>query len=181
MTALALSARASRTLFTIGLDLEALDALLDEAGGDVTDPAVNAAVTGWITSLHAERGAKLTGFFNLIRRLEHEEVAAAAMVTEWTVKRGARRRRIDAVKGLLKTFMEQSGLKSMDSDGGVRFLLAANGGPLPVRIADADMIPVEYLKTVVSSDMSKIRDALELGESVPGACLVERGTHLRIK
>jgi hypothetical protein len=65
-----------------------------------------------------------------------------------------------------------------------RVALVQNGGKRPIDI----MVPVEELPHVyvreirrLEPDMDALRAALEAGEIIPGAVLMERGRHLRIK
>jgi hypothetical protein len=59
-----------------------------------------------------------------------------------------------------------------------------NGGKQPVDIHDPHAVPRDYCRHIPERwqpDTDMIREACAAGNEVPGAILMERGTHLRIK
>ena len=59
-----------QTLLDITEDLRALDALLEEFGGDISEPAAEAAVSQWVAELEANLGRKAEGYAALISELD---------------------------------------------------------------------------------------------------------------
>jgi hypothetical protein len=60
-----------------------------------------------------------------------------------------------------------------------RVSVANNGGPQHIDITKD--VPEEYQRITVSADTKRIREALERGELLDFASLLERGRHLRIR
>lgn len=60
----------SRTLFDITDDLLALEELLSEVGGDVTDEQAEEAITEWFEELGEDRNSKLDGYVTLIAEFD---------------------------------------------------------------------------------------------------------------
>ena len=169
------------TLYQFGADLDALDDLLDELGGDVSDPAVEAAIDAWQAELHAGRAEKLDGIAGYDKQLTIEEAACLAEAKEWTAKAGRIARRKAAVRAGVKLHMDRAGEKKLFSAKGVTFAVVTNGGHAALIVPDADRVPVDFLKTTVSVDTAKIRDALAAGATLDFAALDDRGNSLRIK
>ena len=181
-TTTAVTAPARRpTLYQFGADLAALDDLLYECGGDVTDPAVCAAVEAWQNELHAGRAEKLDGVWGYLRQNEMEIAALGEDIAAATAKKRSRQARSDAVKAMVRVHMDRAGERTLTSAKGVTFRVVGNGGAAPLLVPDADRVPVEFLKTTVSVDNDKIRAALAAGAALDFAALDDRGNSLRIK
>lgn len=54
-----------RSLFLISSDLDALEALLYDLGGEITDEAAEKAIDAWLGELGAERDAKVDNYCGL--------------------------------------------------------------------------------------------------------------------
>lgn len=172
-----------QTLFQIGADAQALNDLLVELEGDISDPAVAEAIDEWLQETGDALDKKLDGYGALIR--EREALAAArkaeaqrlldlAKTDENTVKR---------LKDRLQFFFENNGISKQET-ARFKFSLAANGGKAPVIIDGnykPDEVPFSFQKQVVDFDKEEIRKALEAGDELSFARLGERGRSLRIK
>lgn len=171
----------NRTLFAISDDLLALDALLEELGGDVTEETTAAAIDDWLGTLGAERDQKLDNYAALIREIE---ARAEARKTE--AHRLAELVRIDTnraavLKARLKNFFIVHDLKPIET---ARFKLSLvnNGGVLPLVVdLPADDLPEAFQRVKLEVDNDAIRSALDEGEVLPFARYGERGKSLRIK
>ena len=168
-------------LYRYGADLAALDELLYEVGGDVTDPTVCAAVAAWQQELHVGRAEKLDDTHAYLKRLEMERDSCATQAAEWKARRDARQAHIDAVRGGVKAHMERTGERKLASAKGVVFALVANGGVAPLLVPDGDRVPAEFLKVVTMIDGDKVRAAIAAGEDLDFASLGERCSHLRVR
>ena len=165
-----------RTLFEISEDIQALDDLLFEMGGDVTD--ADAVIDKWFTDNADALNAKLDGYaaliaqrraFAITRRAAADALEALAKADENTAQR---------LKDRLKFFFESRGIDKMETSEH-RFALAKNGGKLPLLVTGE--VPTQFQKTTVSPDSDAIRAALDSGEKLDFAELGTAGSHLRIR
>lgn len=170
----------SQTLIDISADMQALDDLLAEVGGDVTDPKVASIVDAWFEELDHSLSAKVDNYAALIssmraradvRRAEAERLARRAQVDEASA---------DWLAARLLAALDARGMKKIETD---RYAVSVvgNGGKAPL-LLDAE-IPAEWTKTVtkVEPDRERIRLAIESGQAVPFARLGERGKRLAIR
>lgn len=171
-----------RSLLDIQDDFLALDDLIDEVGGEITDPRVEHALDSLIHEMGVERDRKLDGYCAFIRELELRSAARKEEVErlQLRIKRDAN------VIGWLKTrmieFLRSINTKKVETD---RFVLSrcANGGKAPLRYpSDYRDLPADYVVQVISYriDTDKIRKDLEEGKKVKGCFIEDRGEHLRI-
>jgi hypothetical protein len=175
--------KVARTLIEISEDFIALDQLLEEVEGDISNPAVAEAVEAWFKELDADLYHKLDNYAAYIT-----EVQARAKARKEEADRLANRARInqntaDFLKLRLKQVLEQRGTKKYTT---ARFDLSVcgNGGKRPVDIHDPNAIPKDMCRHIPESwepDADKIREHLSAGNKLEGAILQPRGTHLRIK
>lgn len=166
------------TLLEIASEFAALDALLIENGGDLSDPAVDQAVSAWMAELQSDLDGKVDAYAAYIRELqlraaarreESERIAKAAKTNENTVS---------WLKERLKTTLAALNIQKA---GHIRTAsICGNGGKPPLVIDEGAEIPSAYLRIVTSPDVELIRKSIESGECLPFARLAERGTHLRI-
>lgn len=170
----------SRSLFNITEDMLALERILHEAGGDISDPQVEAAVNEWFDELQGDLESKVENYCSLIKDIE---VRAANRKRE--EERIRRLRQVDEnmVKSL-KSRMQQAldfvGVPRVNTDL-FRVTVANNGGKQPMVVNEA-AIPPEYITTRMIDEPNKdlIRQHLEDGQDLPFAQLKERGRSLRI-
>lgn len=172
-----------QTLYNIADDLRALEALLVEAGGDISSPEALAAVEAWEAELSTNLGSKVDNYCSLI-----SEIEARAAARQAEADRLADLARVDenaakALRERLKFVFESRSLPTMQTER-FRVSLAKNGGkaPLDIRVGP-DELPEWAVKrkTVVETDRDAIRARLEAGETLTFANLMERGTRLVIK
>jgi hypothetical protein len=169
-----------RSLFDIGDDLTALNDLLEEIGGDVTDPQVCDAVEGWFRLLAEEQATKLDNLHGYIRSLEAEQHACERERDEWAKRAESRRKRVDGMRAMLVGHLLRHGGKA-ESASGIKFRSQQNGGKTPLVVEDGFSTTDERFFTLVQKiDNNAIRAAIEAGEHVSGARLAERGHHLRV-
>jgi len=173
----------NQTLYQIADDLRALEALLVEAGGDLSSPEALAAVEAWEAELSTNLAGKVDNYCGLITEIE---VRAAARQAESDRLRDLARVDDNAAKALrerLRFILEARSLGPIQTER-FRVSVAKNGGkaPLDIRIGP-DELPEWAVKRkiVVETDKDAIRARLEAGESLPFANIMERGTRLVIK
>lgn len=169
-----------KTLFNITSDLQALDDLLFEVGGDINEETVAAVLDAWFIELEGDLVAKVEGYCCFIKELE---LRAANRKREAERMRKLAKSDENTVKGL-KTRMQQAldflGRTRVDTDM-FRVTVAKNGGKQPMTL-DETIVPEEFRTTVITQVPNKelIRHRLESGESLSFATLHERGRSLRI-
>jgi len=173
------------TLLEIGderaVHMTALQDILFELGGDVTDEEAAAAIDAWLTEADIPLKQKLDGYGAVIRerelkaaarKSEADRLAALASTDSNTVKR---------LKERLRWFFEAEGIDKIETDR-FQFALAANGGKAPIILhVPAELLPEWAKRITVTADTEALRGEIESGGTVEGVELGERGRHLRIR
>jgi hypothetical protein len=173
----------SQTLYQIAGDLAALEALLVEAGGDISSPEAAQAVAAWEAELETNFKGKVDGYAALISEINarghaREEEAQRLLDLAATDRRSA-----SALKERLMFVLQTRGIPKIETDR-FRVSVQRNGGVAPLDIREGpDSLPAWAVrrKTIVETDRDAIRARLEAGESLPFASLMERGSRLVIK
>jgi hypothetical protein len=170
------------TLFQISDDLRALEDLLIESGGDISDPASEAAIEAFFAELGDARDQKVDNIAALIREWEARASSrrdeAARMTKLARVDENAALR----LKTRLAQFFQAHDLKRIDTPR-FRVTLAGNGGRAPLLFAadyDAAKLPAHLQRFSVGTDGDLLREWLESGQVAEGVTLGERGQSLRI-
>jgi len=170
----------SKPLFEITQEFLALDTILDGLEDDASEDVVS-GVMQWMQDLTQQRADKIDSYAFVIAQEQARADVCAKQAAEFQQKATTAKNKVEFLKTRMMEHMDSLETKTLITDR-FRFSIAANGGMEPVYIHDADLIP-EALKVAVepAPDKSAIRIALQNGETVPGAILMERGKHLRIK
>tara|TARA_R110001592_G_scaffold62346_1_gene190741 strand:- start:62 stop:580 length:519 start_codon:yes stop_codon:yes gene_type:complete len=169
----------SSTLYEITEDVRALEELMVELGGDVTDEADLEAVESWFSSLNEGMSNKLDNYAALVKEVEArgnsrlEEAKRMKRLAEADLSLGKR------LKERMMWALQLMGHRRVDTDR-FRVTVAKNGGKLPLVLDDN--VPDEFMKTVevTAPDSEKIRAVLAEGSSLGFAHLGDRGQTLRI-
>lgn len=173
----------ARTLYEIGSDMAALETLLLENGGDISDPAVADAVAAWESELEQNLTGKVESYCRLIADIEaraearEKEAARLAYLAKADGKAAA------GLRERLRFVFEAKGLKPVQTDN-FRVSLAKKGGKAPLDLrAGVDELPSWAVRseTVLSPDKDAIRAKLEAGEALPFASLMDRGNYISIR
>lgn len=172
------------TLYTIESDMMALDDLLFEAGGDISDPEVAAAVDAMFAEMETNLSAKADGYANWIAERNAMQEACKAEAARLADKARLIGRGVDALKGRLKEFMERRAIPKIETPHWT-ISVCKNGGMLPIEI-DTDVVPVTLpekfqYQPPVEVNKEAVRQAIEHGEILNFARAGERGTHLRLR
>lgn len=174
-----------KTLFEIQAEVRALEEVILEAGGDITDEETEKIIDDWFAEIKTNRDEKLDNYAALIRMLE---VRADVRKAESTRLLSLAKPDLNLAKRLkerLKFYLEVT-KEAIINTNRYRFSMVNNGGSLPVHLdqylADhPEELPEGYRRVVFEPDLVKIREALERGEKLEFAQLGERGKSLRIK
>lgn len=175
----------NKSLWEISADMQALDELLFEADGEISDEEMEAAIDAWLQENADNLTQKLDGYCAVIA--EREALA------ELRVREGRRLialansdlHKTTALRLRLKSFFEAHGMTKYET-GRHKFTVAKNGGQQPIIIQPDWLVeparaPERFHKVTIELDKDAIRSALLAGEEVEACVLDERGTHLRIK
>ena len=173
----------SHTLYAIERDLAALDALLSECGGDVTDATAAAAIAAWESDLESNLIGKIDSYCGLIAEIESRANARLAEASRLQSLATTDRKSADALRARLHSAFESRGLPRIQTP---RFAvsLVRNGGkaPLDIRVG-ADQLPEWAInrETIVTPNKDAIRARLEAGEALEFASMMNRQTRISIK
>lgn len=173
----------SKTLFDLGADAEALDALLTELEGDISDPAVAEAIDAWLQENHDGLEKKLDGYGALIREREAKAEARKAEAARLLELSRTDENMAKRLKERLFFFFDERGVAKKET-ARFKFSIVSNGGKLPLIIdpeTNPEEISVFLQKHTVDFDKDAIRTALENEDVLDFARLGERGRSLRIK
>jgi hypothetical protein len=173
-----------RTLFAISEDLRALENLIESVDGDISDPQVEAAISGWLAELEKDQAVKTDAYVNLIRKWDNELAAAKAEAEQYRKIAETRANRVAKLKARLKEHMEATHQQRIETATGRTVAIQKNGGKAPLQIdmtTDPRQLEPRFQKTTVAIDTDAVRVALEAGESLDFASLLPVGSHLRIK
>lgn len=171
-----------RSLYTITADLAALDTLLDECEGDISDPRAEEAIETWAKELAQDEGIKLDGLVSYLKQLDMERTACTEQMREWAARCQVRANRIQRLRQLVVDHLVVTGRTKLQLPSGIKLAVQKNGGKTPIQIDDIDPSEVAEVFQVetISINRDRVREFLEAGERLPFARLVERGVHLRV-
>ena len=158
------------TLMGIGGDMVALTQLLFEIGGDVSDPSVDLAITGWLTENKQNLASKIDTYCFTIdefyARAEAQKKVGKAIVQQGQYAENAG----DRLKLRLKEFMLEHGIE--EAKGNTRrAALSKQSDRKTVKVNDESLVPVEYLVPTYTVDKKKVEADLLAGKTVPGCTL----------
>lgn len=166
------------TLYTISGDLAAIEALLDEAQGDITGH--EQTIERWLEEAEGARDDKLDRYAALIRECEARADTRRAEAKRLTDRAKVDENKAEGLKRTLKWFFEAHELKRIETPR-FKLTLAKNGGRAGVEVlAPPEELPPEFVRTKREPDVDAIRTALEAGQFLPFATLKERGHSIRI-
>jgi len=173
------------TLFEISDELAAIEELLTENGGDITDDAAGETLEAWFDQLTDARDAKIDDYCRLITMVTARANARTEELTRLGALVDTDENTIKRLKTALHNFMLERGVTKIETPLH-KLTIAKNGGKAPLVIPedwrnDPASAPEQYHRKVVHLDTDLIRADLAGGEEIPGCAIGERGTHLRIK
>lgn len=169
-----------RSILALTADMEALRDLLEECGGDISNPETEAAVLSWVNENAEARTAKVEAYCQLVRVFELEEAAIVAEMDRLKARATVKANAQKALKSRLMWAMGQWAEKKIDT-GKFVVSVAANGGVQPIEVEDESKVPEEFGEMKWHLDAAKVRKAVADGKEVPGVKVLPRGSHLRIK
>lgn len=173
----------ARTLLEISEDLTAIANMIDDSLGifDSRGDELDDRLTAWFDDVMTDLHGKADNYVALIRSLEETAKVRQAEAKRMRILASVDEGHAKRLRDRLKSFMEAHDIPKIKT---ARFNIAIqkNGGKpaLNVNVASEDL-PVEFQNIIVEPDKKAIREALEVGVTVLGCEIAERGTSLRIR
>ncbi len=169
------------TLLQIAEGFHAIDNVLEENGGDISDPKFAALVEDWFVTLQSDLAVKCDQYAAYIRELVLRASARTEEAERLLKAAKSHHATADFLKARLKDALISIDQKKVE---GPRYTVSIqkNGGKQPLTIKEGATVPPEFLKQpppVPDNDL--IRSVLESGVPLDFAFLAERGTQLRIR
>src|SRR5690606_19649213 len=131
-------------------DLLALEDLLLETGGDVSEEEAERIVDTWLEQLGAERDEKLDSYAALVKEMEARAGARRDMARQITERARADEATAKRLKDRLAFVFARCGWKTIET---LRFRLtrAKAGGKAPLLVdGDADTLPERFQRVTLS-------------------------------
>jgi hypothetical protein len=132
------------TLFDISDDMLALERLLTEQGGDLTDDEIEAAIDDWFDENQNAREEKIDAYAALIREFEARAEARSDEADRLQGRADQDEKSAESMKKRLKHFYEVHDMKSLETPR-FRVTLAGHGGKQPVEVLREATVP-DHLK-----------------------------------
>ena len=164
------------SLFKIGEHFYALESLIIEQEGEITDE-----IDQWLDEYQAKEEEKIDAYCYVIQKFD--DIAQEAQRLAERSKTYSKK--VSQLKDRLKIYLENRGREKVETP---RFTvtICGNGGKLPVKLHEditPEDLPDQFTRTFIEPDMQKIREAIQDGDkqALNIAQILPRGTHLRIK
>jgi len=175
----------TRSLYKIGMDLNAIEDIMEGLGGDVSDEEVDQIITAWMTENQESLGEKIDGYCNMIEMFEdratRRKERAKQMADLAKSDKAHARRLIDRILD----FMVSHSIDKIETD--VRKVTTPTcSGKQTLRLGtniDVTEFKESHQKVdiITSPNTDAIRADIEAGKSFPYAELLPRGKRLSIK
>lgn len=152
------------TLYELTTEMLELSDLL--TSGEIDDQTY----ADTLESLRFDTEQKLEGYAKLIRSLEAEAEAYKTEADRFYAKRKARENAAARIKERIAFHLASTGQTAAKAGLFSWSLRMAKA----VSITDESALPVELFRVKTEPDKTKIRELLDAGEVVPGACIEDR-------
>ena len=164
------------SLFSIGEHFYALESLLIENEGEITDE-----IDQWLAEYQAKEEDKIDAYCYIIQKFA--EIADEAK--RLADRSAGYNKKVKHLKDRLKVYLEYRGKEKVET-GRFTVTVCRNGGLLPIKLNEdvtTEVLPDQYVKTLREPDVSSLRESILNGDTnaLRFAQFLPRGTHLRIK
>lgn len=175
------------SLYELTEEMVALDRLLAELGGEVTEGTEGQTLEQWATEFDWKLREKVDGYGSLIKNLEADAGAIGEEVKRLQDRARVLDNRASRLKALAKFSMERLQTRKLE---GLRFTIALQkaGGLAPLEVLmDAEKLPEHFQTVTISANNEAIRKQLENPDTAEAivaagiARLGERGEYVRIR
>lgn len=132
-----------------------------------------------LEALEGEFDDKVEAWCKAEKNLEGERDAVKVELDRLQLKYKMLDNHVERMKQTLQMYMVAAGRRQAGRTLGAK--IVKNGGlaPLEITVQPKDL-PEQFQKVTIEADKKAIRDALDKGEELPFAQLLERGEHLKI-
>lgn len=165
------------TLYEISADLRALHQLLEETGGDISDPADQEVIDKYLVEGEQALDQKVEAYCRLIREFEAQAEARKLEADRMRKRSQVAANSAKNLKDRLMFFMGEQNMKRLETPN-FNINVQKAGGAAPIEFIDE--VPQVYCKPG-EPDRIAIRKMLEAGDDVSFARLSERKNSLRIR
>lgn len=172
-----------RTLFDLTSEALAIQSMLEEMGGEITDDDLGTAIDNLLDDNSRALDEKLDGYVSLIAEYDYQEDVCKREAERYRLRAQGASKRREFLKERLKLFFARLG-KDEHATARHTIKLVRNGGPAPVVIdpeTDPAQVPEQFRKVKFEFDRDSIRRALTSGETLLFAELGERSISVRIR
>lgn len=172
------------SLYQLNENLAALEQLLEEAGGDITEGTQGESLEKWMEEYEWQMRDKVDGYGGFIANMTADIEAIQAETKRLSDRARVFVNRIERLKAMAKLAMEMRGVRKLE---GQKFTISIqkNGGkdPIELLVEDPTKYPDQFVKIVRNPDKEALRVALEEEdpEAAKFARLGERGESVRIR
>lgn len=160
----------SRNLIQIAEDSAALEELLQESGGELTE-----TLEKFLDEVQTGLTTKADNYYSM---MDHLSATAERYRKRAEAYRGAAKTAenvVDRMKDRIHMAMKLMNLQEIEGKS-IRFKI--QNSPASLVIQDSAKLPADMTIVTVAPDTSKIKAALKAGETIPG-CELAQGTHVR--
>lgn len=139
----------SKSLFQIGSEMEALDQLLDEVGGDVTGE--EETIAQWMEENADDLAKKIDGYAYYCEELEVRAEAIKEKQKDLQEARRALENRVERLKNHLQHFFEVNCMDGVEGKTRRAQLQRAGGRyPVDIRVDDPEQLPEQFRQREVT-------------------------------
>lgn len=167
------------TLMEIVENRRALDEILIECGGDVTDEKVEEITGKWMAEITKDLAIKSDGYNFRMKDIEAMNTQFKEYETLYRNARKSLERVSESLKDRMKFAMKEMGV---DEISGQQFKYKLTDSQPSVEITNEGMLPAIFCKEKVVIDIDRVavkKHVLETGEEIPGV-IISRGKTLRV-
>lgn len=160
----------SKSLIQIAQDSAALEELLQETGGELTE-----TLDTFLAEIETGIATKADGYYSM---MDHLGATAERFRKRAEAYRGAAKSAENVVENMkirIHAAMKLMGVQEIEGNS-IRFKI--QNSPASLLISDAAKLPADLQIVTVTADTTRIKAALKAGETIPGCELVQ-GTHVR--
>jgi hypothetical protein len=160
-----------KTLLDLVNDRHAINQLLDESGGEVTNVEIEDIVTIWMNENALDLESKIDNYRNMQLTLESKIAQHELFIKQHQAKKGIYNRSLEFLKTRLKQSMIE--LQVTELNGIEHQYKLAKGSP-SVEILDIKQIPATFCREKITIEPDKIAIKMALlnhSDEIPGAVL----------
>jgi Siphovirus Gp157 len=167
------------TLQEIVENRRALDEILADCGGEITDASVEEITGRWMEEITKDLAAKSDGYQYRMKDMQAMEAQFKEMETMYRNARKSLERVEESLKTRMKLAMQAMGVNEL---AGNQFKYKLSDSAPSVEIVDESQLPAKFCreKVILEVDKTAVKEhVLSTGEEIPGAILT-RGKTLRV-